>query len=119
MKSGEFMELQRVKERVIALRKINESLEVVKTNIGKVRFNRNIYGFLTGGWILCGTFQFKSMIDFVGFTKPSMMVFGLNILTASCYGLSLYRNQKKLNDLRDKQHDLEHEEIKQLILTRK
>lgn len=98
------------------LKEIIERLHAVKTNIGTVRFNRNLSAICTGNFALASSLNIPTLIN-----RPSSNTITtscLFLLCASWCGWAWYLEQKELNELRKEESDLKNEEIKQLTLVR-
>jgi len=109
----------------MTLPEITERLEVVKTAIRKMRNDRNMGAVYTTTFGLATTVLIKSRlnrdVEFVAVSSDyAYTVACVTLALGAAVAVSWWiKAQRVLTNLRDKQHDLEHEEVKQLILTRK
>lgn len=95
----------------------NSQLTEINTKIGRIKFNRNIYAFCTGMWILnMGADVTTIIINPIGI---NILATGLHTLAGGLCGLLWYLDQKKLDILRAEQQELKIEEIIQKRLKNK
>ena len=79
--------------------KNNYKYKEINTQIGKIRMRQALALKNTGCFILCGTFIGTCLVDNPSTTTT--FILGVDIITASYYGVKTYLYQRQINSLNE------------------
>src|SRR5574344_2462331 len=96
----------------------NSELKEIRTKIGTLRVSRNVYAFTTTSFTLC-TLSNVLFLDLNINRRPPVfgILMSLEVICTGIYGYQLHCKQKALNDLEQKEQELEVKKDKKLERT--